>query len=245
MVILRSLLFNTMPNLVFGLATKIDEETKSSFGFNLSLTVGDDNKRVEEDRRRFFCTLGLDQNVATQTQVHSDKIIFVDKPGAQGESDAMITDKPGIGLAISTADCVSIFLYEPNRKIIAGVHSGWKGTALQILEKTMTKLVDEFNVNPKEVLSYIGPSISQKNYEVSGDVAHHFNQKYLEPKGEKFLLDVAKINYDILRKFEVRKERIQISSLCSFDWKSLFHSYRRDGNLSGRSLGLLAMKGNS
>jgi len=245
MVILRSLLFNTLPNLVFGLATKIDEKNKSLFGFNLSLTVGDDNERVEEDRRTFFRTLGLENNVATQNQIHSDKIIFVDKPGAKGESDAMITDKPGIGLAISTADCVSIFLYEPKRKIIAGVHSGWKGTSLKILEKTITKLVDEFNVNPKEILSFIGPSISQKNYEVSEDVAHHFDQKYLLPSGGKFLLDVAEINYDILRKFEVRKENIQISSLCSYDWKSLFHSYRRDGNLSGRSLGVLAMKGNS
>lgn len=245
MVILKSLLFNGCKNLSFGLATKIDEKTDSPFGFNLSLTVGDDNNRVEEDRQRFFRELGIENKVATQHQIHGDKIIFVDHPGDQGESDAMITDKPGIGLAISTADCVSIFLYEPKRKIIAGVHSGWKGTALQILEKTMTNLVDEFNVNPKDILSYIGPSISKRNYEVGGDVARHFNQKYMEPKGEKFLLDVAKINYDILRKFEVKKENIQLSSLCSFEWSTLLHSFRRDGNLSGRSLGVLAMKGNS
>ncbi|MFA4922717.1 MAG: laccase domain-containing protein [Ignavibacteriaceae bacterium] len=56
-------------------------------------------------------------------------------------------------------------------------------------------------------------------------------------------LYVAKINYDILRKFEVRKENIQLSTLCSYEWKSLFHSYRRDGKLSGRALGVLAMKG--
>ncbi|MDP3147615.1 MAG: peptidoglycan editing factor PgeF [Ignavibacteria bacterium] len=245
MVILKSLLFNGCTNLSFGLTTKIDTQTDSPFGFNLSLTAGDDNKRVERDRQRFFRELRLENNVATQHQIHSDKIVFVDCPGDQGESDAMITDKPGLGLAISTADCVSIFLYEPKRKIIAGVHSGWKGTSLKILEKTIIKLEEEFHANLKEIICYIGPSISQKNYEVGEDVAKYFDEKYLSPKGAKFLLDVAKINYDILRKFEVRKENIQISSLCSYDWKSLFHSYRRDGSLSGRSLGVLAMKGNS
>lgn len=245
MVILKSLLFNGCKNLSFGLATKIDDKADSPFGFNLSLTVGDDNKRVEADRQRFFRELGLENKVATQHQIHSDKIIFVDHPGDQGESDAMITDIPWLGLAISTADCVPIFLYEPKCKIIAGVHSGWRGTFLQILEKTMSKLEEEFHANPKEIICYIGPSISQKNYEVGEDVAKYFDEKYLSPKGAKFLLDVAKINYDILRKFEVKKENIQLSSLCSFEWSTLLHSFRRDGNLSGRSLGVLAMKGNS
>ena len=245
MVILNSLLFNSCENLSFGLATKIDDRTTSPFNFNLSLTVGDDNKKVDENRKRFFRELGLEFNVATQHQIHSDKIIFVDHPGDQGESDAMITDKPDLGLAISTADCVPVFLYEPKRKIIAGVHSGWRGTFLQILEKTIIKLEEEFHANPKEIKCYIGPSISQKNYEVGGDVAKYFDNRYLLPKGAKYLLDVAKINYDILRKFEVKKENIQLSSLCSFEWRTLLHSFRRDGNLSGRSLGVIAMKGNS
>ncbi|MFA4922718.1 MAG: laccase domain-containing protein [Ignavibacteriaceae bacterium] len=129
MVTLKSLLFNGCPNIIFGLASKIDEQSNSPFGFNLSLTVGDDNQRVQIDRQRFFKSLGLENRVATQNQIHGDKIIFVDKPGYQGESDTMITDKPNLGLAISTADCTSIFLFEPKRKIIAGVHSGWRGTS--------------------------------------------------------------------------------------------------------------------
>jgi len=243
MVILKSLLFNGSPNIIFGMASKIDDESKSPFGFNLSLTVGDDNQRVQMDRQRFFQSLTLSNRVATQHQVHGDKIIFVDKPGDQGESDAMITDKLNLGLAINTADCASIFLYEPKRKIIAGVHSGWRGTSLKILEKTMLMLEEDCKADPKEIIVYLGPSISQKNYEVGEEVARNFDEKYLLPDGEKFLLDVAKINYDILRKFEVRKENIQLSTLCSYEWNSLFHSFRRDGKCSGRTLGVLAMKG--
>ena len=132
---------------------------------------------------------------------------------------------------------------EPKRKVIAGIHSGWRGTSLKILEKTLLKLKSDYKADPREIIAYLGPSISQKNYEVGNEVAQYFDKEYLEPKGEKFLLDVSKINYDILRKFEVRKENIQLSTLCSFGWNSLFHSYRRDGKLSGRTLGVLAMKG--
>ena len=243
MVILKSLVLNGCQNIIFGLAAKIDGQANSPFGFNLSLTVGDDNERVETDRQRFYKSLGLENRVATQNQIHGDRIIFVDKPSNQGESDAMISDKPNLGLAISTADCTSIFLFEPKRKIIAGVHSGWLGTSLKILGKTILKLEEECKADPKEIIAYLGPSISQKNYEVGEEVARNFDEKYLLPNGEKFLHDVAKINYDILRKFEVRKENIQLSTLCSFEWSFLFHSYRRDGKLSGRTLGVLAMKG--
>ncbi|MFA6597790.1 MAG: peptidoglycan editing factor PgeF [Ignavibacteriaceae bacterium] len=243
MVTLKSLLFNSFPNIVFGLATKIDDHTTSPFGFNLSLTVGDDNDRVERDRQRFFKSLALGNSVATQHQVHGDKIIFVDHPGDQGESDAMITDKPNLGLAISTADCTSIFLYEPKRKIIAGVHSGWRGTLHKILEKTILTLEQEYHADPAKIIAYLGPSISQRNYEVGEEVARNFDEEYLFPQNGKFLLDVAKINYDILCKFDVKKENIQLSTLCSFDWNQLFHSYRRDGKYSGRTLGVLAMKG--
>jgi len=243
MVTLQSLLLGGCREVIFGFSTKIDDRTDSPFGFNLSLTVGDAGGKAEGNRQRFFKSLGLENRVATQNQVHSDKIIFVEKPGAQGESDAMITDKPNLGLAISTADCATIFLFEPKRKIIAGVHSGWRGTSLAILEKTITKLVQEYGANPKEIIAYLAPSISQKNYEVGVEVARHFEDKYLLPKGEKFLLNVSKINYDILCKFDVKKENIQLSTLCSLEWNSLLHSYRRDGNLSGRTLGVLAMKG--
>ena len=97
MVTLKSLLFNSCPNIIFGLAAKIDNETNSPFGFNLSLSVGDDNLRVEKDRQRFFQSLGLENKVAVHNQVHGDRIVFVEKPGNQGDSDAMITDRPNLG----------------------------------------------------------------------------------------------------------------------------------------------------
>ena len=210
----------------------------------MSFSVGDDEKIVKENRNLFFENLGIKpENVAYQKQVHEDKISFVTQGGSIGESDAMITDKPGIGLAVSIADCVPILIYDPVKKIIAGVHSGWRGTEKKILLKTLKEL-KKYGSLPENLVAYIGPSISKNVYEVGKEVAEFFDEKYLEEKGEKYLLDVAGINFDILLDAGVKKNNIQLSSLCTYAMKNVLHSYRRDGNKSGRSYAIIALREN-
>ncbi len=242
MLVLKSQVFKKYPEIIFGFSTKIGAERKAPFFFNLSNSVCDEKIIVDENRSLFFNSVGLDiKNVAIQKQIHGDKISYVSKGGVCGESDAMITDKKNLGLAISTADCAAIFLYDRKRKIIAAVHSGWRGTNKKILLKTLQTLSNAFQSNPKNISAYIAPSISQKNYEVGEEVANHFDKKYLIPSGKKYLLDVANVNYDILLNFGIKNSNIQISSLCSFEMKELLHSYRRDGQQSGRAFGIIAM----
>jgi hypothetical protein len=80
------------------------------------------------------------------------------------------------------------------------------------------------------------------NYEVGNEVAELFDSKYLIQSGNKFLLDVSSANYDMLINEGIPPYQIQKSSLCSFEYSEVFHSYRRDGKISGRALGLIAMK---
>ncbi|MEJ2616866.1 MAG: polyphenol oxidase family protein [Ignavibacteriaceae bacterium] len=117
-----------------------------------------------------------------------------------------------------------------------------RGTEKKILLKVLEKLTAEYNSSPKDLIVYIGPSICQKNYEVGKEVAEKFEEKYLIPKGNKFLLDVSGINYDILLNFKIPEENIQLSSFCTYEMKYLLHSYRRDGLYSGRAFGIIAMK---
>ncbi len=242
MVIIKSQLFKRYPEIIFGFSTKTGAFRSAPFFFNVSHSVGDYKKIVDENRRMFFGLLGLQpENVALQKQVHGDIIIYVSKGGNYGESDAMITDKKNVGLAVSTADCVSIFIYDKKQKIIAAVHSGWRGTQKKILLKTLIKLREEFNSNQEDLLAYIGPSISKNNYEVDYDVASFFDDKYYTKAGNKFLLDISRINYDILLEYGVPGNNIQKSILCSYGMKNLLHSYRRDGKKSGRALGVIAM----
>ncbi len=243
MVILKSILFKRYSEIIFGFNTKIGAGRKAPYFFNVSLSVGDDERIVNENRKIFFNQLGLNaENVALQRQVHGEEITYVTKGGVNGESDALITDKRNLGLAISTADCTPIFLYDNKNEVIAGVHSGWRSTEKKILVKTLKKMADDFNSKPENLIVYIGPSISQKNYEVGEEVAVLFDEKFIIPNKHKYLLDVAGVNLNILKQFGVPKENIQASSLCTYETKFL-HSYRREGLKSGRALGIIALKG--
>jgi hypothetical protein len=243
MVVLKSRLLSEFPGIEFGFSTKIGLNRRVPFFFNMSMTVKDKKEIVLENRTAFFNYFGLTYgNVVLQRQIHSDIITYVTEPGLIGESDAIITDKPNIGLAISSADCTPVFIFDSKNNIVAGVHSGWRGTEKKIVKKTLTRLFDDFNSSPGNLHIYIGPSISQKNYEVGSEVASRFDNKYLLPNGDKFLLDVSKANYDMLIECGIPEKNIECSLLCSFEMEDFLHSYRRDGIDSGRALGVIVLR---
>ena len=243
MLVLKSSLLNHYPVISFGFSTKIGLKRRDPYFFNMSLSVQDSRKIVLQNRRYFFSRLGLsNSSVATQNQVHGDKITFIDEGTNCGESDAMITDTPNLGLAISSADCPAIFLFDIEKKVIAAVHSGWRGTDKKILLKVLTKLVQDFNSKPNNIVAYIAPSISQKHYEVGEVVASLFDEKYSIKKNPKYLLNLQSINRDIMLKFGLLKKNIQASSLCSHEKEDILNSYRREGIVSGRAFGVIAMK---
>lgn len=245
MLILKSSLLNCFPALKFGFSTKVGLNRSHPYWFNMSLSVGDLKESVLQNRKHFFKRLGLNELfVATQKQVHGDKISFIDEGTNCGESDAMITDKKNIGLAVSSADCPAIFLYDSKAMVIAAVHSGWKGTSKKILLKVLNKLQNEFKSSPENIFAYIAPSISQKNYEVGEEVARLFDAKYSSINNSKYLLDLKSINKDLMINFGIPRKNIQVSSLCSYEMRDLLHSYRREGSESGRAFGVIARKEN-
>ena len=243
MQLIKSVLFNNIDDIIFGFSTKIGLDRKDPFYFNLSYNVGDSKLNVYQNRDEFFYSLGLEQEqVAFQKQVHGDTIKIINEPGYSGESDALITKRSGIGLAISTADCPAIFIYDVQNKIIAAVHSGWRGTQKKIIQKTLEILENKFDSNPRNLLVFVGPSISQKNYEVGPEVADLFDPIYVRSEDSKLFLDIKKSNLDMILNFGVPEKQIEVSPYCSFEEKELLHSYRREGKVSGRAFGIIAMK---
>lgn len=245
MLIIKPYIFNRYPEIISGISTKIGADRKAPYFFNMSFSVEDDEEIVKENRELFFKELGINpDNAAYQRQVHGDEISFVEKGGLAGESDAMITNKPGIALAVSIADCVPVLLYSPDIKTIAGVHSGWRGTEKKILLKVLNKL-REAGSTPENIIAYIGPSISKNIYEVGREVSEKFDKKYISEREGKTFLDVAGVNLDILLNFGLKKNNIQVSQLCTYALKDILHSYRRDGIKSGRSFAVIALKENN
>lgn len=243
MFLLKPYIFNPFPEIIFGFSTKVGLNRKAPYFFNISYSVGDDEQIVKENRNAFFSELNLsDFRIHFQKQIHSDIVRYINSSSVSEESDAMICSEKNNAIAIIVADCVPVFIYDKENKIIAGVHAGWRGTYKRILDKTLEKLQDEFNSKSKNLFVYLGPSISQANYEVGEEVAELFDNKYLVKLNNKIFLDVALANYDVLIDFGIPPNQIQKSSICTYEMKELFHSYRRDGEKSGRSMGVIALR---
>lgn len=241
--IVESKLFKKFPELKFGFSTIQGGEENSQYGFNLSYRVGDDAERVMRNRKKFFDALGIgEKQVSFQKQTHSTKSNMVSEPSFFDDSDALYTNRRNNFLALSLADCIPVFLYEPDKKIVVAIHSGWRGTLNKITTVTIEKIISELSIQPEKLIAYIGPGISFDNFEVGKDVSDLFEDDVKKKVDGKYFIDLKKHNYLQLINLGVRNENIEISPYCTFNEKDLFHSYRRDNNKSGRMLGVIGLR---
>jgi YfiH family protein len=171
------------------------------------------------------------------SQVHKTRIVQVaeDTPvEALMETDALITNKRGIGLAVMSADCVPIILYDRKNQAIGAIHSGWRGTVARILEKTLHEMQRVYGTQGADVIAGIGPSVCQDSYEVGEEVVqavdHAFgkDQGLMIPQSEgKAKLDLWKANALQLLAFGVPATQIEVSNLCTVNNNNYFFSARR------------------
>jgi polyphenol oxidase len=242
-VFVKPEIFNKYPDVVCAVSVRYSPSCKPPFFFNQSFTVGDEPENVRSNRSELFERLNIDGKFVTfQNQTHSTNINYVTEPCYYKDSDALYTDIRGMYLGISLADCIPIFLYSPKANAVAGIHSGWKGTRSKILTKAVELLSDKYSVEPSDFLAYIGPGISVDNFEVGKEVFEQFDDESKFIKENKFYVDLKKDNYIQLIKSGLEKENIEVSDYCTYRDSDLFHSYRRDKDLSGRMLGVIGLR---
>jgi YfiH family protein len=94
------------------------------------------------------------------------------------QGDALITREPGVLLTIQTADCIPILLVDTRQRAVAAIHSGWRGTAQRIAEKTLGRMQMEFGTRPQDVIAALGPGIGGRCYEVGHEVVKEFTAKF-------------------------------------------------------------------
>lgn len=240
--VIRSELLGRFSDLVFGFSTKIGGVSPPPLNLNLSFSVGDDPENVKTNRKIFFDKLRITDFFLTyQKQIHSSNVYYSEKPSFIDDCDAVFTDKKNNFLAVSTADCIPVFLYSPDKKVIAGIHAGWKGSKDLIVTKTINILIRNFEVDCKTLIAFIGPGVCQEHYEVGIEVAGLFDEEVKFPFGSKFKLNLKKENYNQLVKSGLEPENIEVSELCTYCSEKLFHSFRRDGTKAGRMLGVIGM----
>ncbi|MEO8446811.1 MAG: peptidoglycan editing factor PgeF [bacterium] len=240
--IIHSNLFKNFPEIKFGFSTKQGGVSPEPFCMNLSNAVGDNTDNVNQNRKIFFDKLGIkSEQVTYQKQIHSAIINYSSQPTHFEGCDAIYTDRKNNFLAVSVADCIPIFLYAADKKIVAGIHSGWKGTEQKILSLTIDRLKNEYDINSEDLIAYVGPGICGEHYEVGSEVGSLFDENIRSARNGKYYLDLKKDNYNQMIAAGLRESNIEVSGLCTFEEKNLLHSYRRDGIKSGRMFGVIGL----
>ena len=146
---------------------------------NLGLSRHDRPEAVRENYRRFCQAIGTDETSLVMThQVHQDTVRTAARSDVLADlfdpipydADGLVTNQPGLCLTIYYADCIPVLLYDPVKKAIAAVHSGWRGTAQAIVPKAVAKLTALYGSDPKDILAAIGPGIGPCCFETHRDV---------------------------------------------------------------------------
>lgn len=212
---------------------------------NLGLTTGDERGRVEENLVRLATRLEVPpERLFTISQLHGDVVLEAPQgPGEGiapivGEADAVWTDAPGSAVGVKTADCVPILIAAPDLKAVAAVHSGWRGTDLEIVRRAVERLVRE-GAEAHRLSVAIGPCIQACCYEVSAELAERFRTRFgaeaLRPRGASVHLDLPRAVSTSLQRAGLAAEQIDVLPHCT-GCDERFYSHRRDRGNTGRHL---------
>ena len=186
-------------------------------------------------------------------QVHGTDALVVDRALTPSDRfldgwDALVTDQPGVMVAVRTADCVPVLMHDPRRKIVAAVHAGWRGAVAGIVRKTIALMATRFDSSPEHLHVSIGPSAGPCCYEVDQPVldrlqqacpnADHVVQGRREGKGH---LDLKALVREQARDAGVRADAITAVNLCTICHEDLFYSYRREGKVIGTMVSAIGL----
>lgn len=224
---------------------------------NLGLNTQDQQANVEGNRSLLARAFGVNQEaLVTPRQVHGSDILVINEPNEDFshflsvEGDAVITNQPNVMIGVCVADCAPILLCDPDNKVIAVVHAGWKGTAAKLVAKTVAGMQSEFGSKPARLHAAIGPCIQKCCYEVDEPVKKAFAQSGISwelcaelTSPGKWQLDLAAANRELLQLAGLPSDAIQVSDQCVCCHSEQFFSYRRDKEESGRQMGFIMLKG--
>ena len=183
---LQSPRLKKLPWLVHGFSTRVGGITTTYGGktLNLGLTKDDARENVEKNRSKLLLSIGAMNKrkpwpMVSLRQIHSDVIHIVrSAPTGPLRGDGLITNVPGIILAVMTADCLPVLLADKRNKVVGAFHAGWRGTVQRIAEKGLGIMRREFGTQPDNVFAAIGPGIQQCCYEVGQDLKDQFESQF-------------------------------------------------------------------
>lgn len=213
---------------------------------NLGICLGDSDENLAENYRRFGESTGFDMAETWMAkQEHTDGVMVV-REGGRGFRepvagvDAFITNVIGVPLVVRMADCQAVLILDPMKRVIAAVHSGWKGNAKNIIGKTVAKMKAEFGVDPADLLVGISQSLGPDHAEFENpfDELPEEMHKFVEGN----LVDLWKCSEEQLAAEGVLPENIEFSRRCTVCESEEFFSHRKGKGTEGRMAGVVFLK---
>lgn len=226
---------------------------------NFSFMLDGSEEAVKENFFRFCSAFGADyKNVVLTKQTHTSNIRIVsEEDRGKGifkeldytDVDGLITNLPGLVLVTQYADCTPLVFYDPEKRVVATSHAGWRGTVALIGAKTVEMMCENFGSSPKDIIVGIGPCIGSCCYEVDDPVIDRVKKleflkldSCVKPKGDgKYMLDLKEVNRQILINSGVLPENIDTAELCTCCSSDVFHSHRATGGKRGTLAMMIAL----
>ncbi len=269
--IVRSDLLGRVAGLVHGFSTRYGGVSRvyrptlpaKKGDLNLGYTSQDDAAHVQENRRRFLHALpgaGL-RGFMLLKQLHTPNVRAVESLAetaddftrpAMSEGDGLMTNIPGVLLAVGAADCIPVLVADPVRRVVAAFHAGWRGTAARIVEHGIAQMQRRYGSHPPDLVAVIGPGIGPASYVVSEELRTKFAGNFayagdlfhedLDTHGELALhLDLWEANRRQLTDAGLRAEQIDFLALDTAKETNRFFSHRAENGLTGRMLGVIGL----
>ena len=229
----KLLRFNNLKHCFFSRKNGFSEGIFESL--NCGLGSNDKKENVLKNLDLVSKKIGCKKNLLiTLNQIHSNQVIYFENTNQvinKLQGDAIVTKIKNIGIATLTADCVPVLLYDPQKKIIGCIHSGWKGALNGIINNTIKKF-NELGSNIDDLVVAIGPCIKKENYEVQVDFYKQFidqsskNHEFFDKvNNEKYFFDLRNFINKQISNLNVKK--IENIEMDTFSESETFYSYRR------------------
>lgn len=228
---------------------------------NLGFTPADSAENVHENRLRFVeaITRGRTTPLMALRQVHSNVSVALHAPqrgfssDVIPEADGIMTDQPGILLAIQTADCIPVLVADRKRRVVAGFHAGWRGTVQRIVELGIAQMRAEFGSEPENLEAAIGPGIGACCYTVGDEVRSRFEANFSHAAelfgrdeaarlGEGLRLGLTEANRRQLLDAGLGAGSITLVGGCTACQPELFYSHRASGGHAGRMMAVIGIR---
>jgi YfiH family protein len=187
------------------------------------------------------------EDIFLPIQRHTDKVLVLESDLESKVADAVVTKRKGILIGVQVADCVPILLFDRKKSIIGSVHAGWRGTAAQIVKKTIKLMVEDFNSSPDDIIIAIGPSIRWNCYYVGYEVKDAVckatgNGKYhVEKTDGRYCIDLSSANMLQALSMNIPGKNIWSSNECTYCNPDKYYSYRYSNGCVGRQGGFIGI----